>query len=39
MLTSLQILNQAEPMVEASVEPVKRAINQPVAENQTNLGL
>jgi hypothetical protein len=39
MLTSFQILNQVEPMEEANVEPVKRPIDQSVAENQINLGL
>jgi hypothetical protein len=31
-------LNQAEPIKEANVEPIERAINQLVAKNQANLG-
>ncbi len=39
VMTGLQILNQVEFVEEASAELVKGAINQPVAEDQANLGL
>jgi hypothetical protein len=37
MLTCLQILNQVEPIEETNVEPIERAINQLVVEDQKNL--
>lgn len=38
-LISFHILNQAELVEEANVEPIEGAINQPVGEDQVNLGL
>jgi hypothetical protein len=39
VLTCIQILSQAKPMEEISTKPIKKAINQPIIEDQTNLGV
>jgi hypothetical protein len=39
VLRCLQILSQAELVEEVGVELVEGAINQPIVEDQTNLGL
>jgi hypothetical protein len=37
--TGLQILNQAKLVEDVGVEPIKKAVNQPVIEGQSSLGL
>jgi hypothetical protein len=38
-LTCFQILNQTELVEEGGAEPIEGAINQPIVEDQANLGL